>query len=303
VSTPVLGRKRKSEGAVRGELFSPSSTDSPAAVASSISAAAEATQRRKKQRTAQLDALLRTSDLLSMCTPATAVADFVKAVCRRVFPAREVWGTRYNNDQFMAGLERYLHLGRHETLQLGQVAAGMRLTQIPWLAGQDSPAEVNTVPTEVTPQPQAAMQESMQLDSPHTQCSSGSEESQMMISPADDIVHSMVSPAQNGVATTTAAKKRSARLMTLALQQVFYKFMEWVYSDFVNNLIAVCFYATEAEGRGSEVLYYRKPVWSRIVQLGKQQLVQNFVPVSCHFCLPFTLPYCDVPFLPAHSLQ
>lgn len=61
--------------------------------------------------------------------------------------------------------------------------------------------------------------------------------------------------------------------------QIFYCFMEWVYCEFINPLIAANFYATEVEGRGAEVLYYRKPVWARIVQRGKEQLCNNFVPV------------------------
>ena len=62
-------------------------------------------------------------------------------------------------------------------------------------------------------------------------------------------------------------------------EQLFYQFMYWIYDDFINSIIASCFYATEVEGRGSEVLYYRKPIWASIVQRGQHQLVDNFIQV------------------------
>ena len=69
----------------------------------------------------------------------------------------------------------------------------------------------------------------------------------------------------------------------VARNQLFYRFMQWMYTDFINNIISVCFYATEVEGRGTDVLYFRKPLWSRIVMKGKAQLESNFVPVILLF--------------------
>jgi len=70
-----------------------------------------------------------------------------------------------------------------------------------------------------------------------------------------------------------------ARRNAYGTSQIFYRFMFWLYSDFINPLLSSCFYATEAEGSGSKVLFYRKPVWSAIVQRGQRQLQQNFIQV------------------------
>ena len=54
----------------------------------------------------------------------------------------------------------------------------------------------------------------------------------------------------------------------------------WIFSDFVSPLLGVCFYVTEAEGRGNAVFYYRKPVWSKIVQSGRDQIYKHFVELK-----------------------
>lgn len=61
-----------------------------------------------------------------------------------------------------------------------------------------------------------------------------------------------------------------------ALRSFFY----WAFAEFVNPLLAVCFYVTEGEGLGSQLLYYRKPVWTSLMQRGEQQLKESFVLVG-----------------------
>jgi hypothetical protein len=56
--------------------------------------------------------------------------------------------------------------------------------------------------------------------------------------------------------------------------------MYWIFSDFIDPLMRSCFYITEGEGRGSEVLFYRKPTWSKLIKLGKLQLEKNFLPID-----------------------
>jgi hypothetical protein len=45
-------------------------------------------------------------DFRSLCSPVDDVCDFVKAVCRQVFPLEAVWGTRHNLSGFLAAVDR-----------------------------------------------------------------------------------------------------------------------------------------------------------------------------------------------------
>jgi Telomerase ribonucleoprotein complex - RNA binding domain len=56
----------------------------------------------------------------------------------------------------------------------------------------------------------------------------------------------------------------------------FHCFYFWVFEMFVNPLISSSFYVTEAEGRGSEVHYFRKGVWNRLLKKAREQM-------GCHF--------------------
>lgn len=53
-------------------------------------------------------------------------------------------------------------------------------------------------------------------------------------------------------------------------------FIYWIFTEFINPLVAVCFYVTEGEGHGSQLLFYRKPVWSVLMKMGKKQLNLSF---------------------------
>ena len=192
-------------------------------------------------------------------------------MCRRVFSIHTVWGTRRNLHAFLSTLDAYVHLGRQETFTLALVCQGIRLSDIPWLkttAESREEKESGAQGEEAT-----LCDDSIDaMDVSHTQCSDTE-------SPDDP------APPAPGASTAsphsaTKASHSASRCDSLAVSQLFYRFMDWVYNDFVNPLLAANFYATEVEGRGAEVLYYRKAVWARIVQRGKQQLCSNFVPVS-----------------------
>ena len=66
------------------------------------------------------------------------------------------------------------------------------------------------------------------------------------------------------------------RLTTTSL---FYAFIYWIVSDFINPLIASYFYVTEGEGRGTEVLFYRRSVWNLILERGFQQVGGHFMSI------------------------
>ena len=107
----------------------------------------------------------------------------------------------------------------------------------------------------------------MEVEIGGTQCSEGESVECVENVQAPVLPSVEVKPKSARTPRTTTARSDS-----LATLQIFYRFMDWVYSDFINPLLAANFYATEVEGRGAEVLYYRKHVWARIVKRGKQQL-------------------------------
>lgn len=57
-------------------------------------------------------------------------------------------------------------------------------------------------------------------------------------------------------------------------------FLAWIFTEVVTPLIATCFYATEGEGTGSRVLFYRKEEWEVLRALGEAQMGSHFVKVD-----------------------
>ena len=68
----------------------------------------------------------------------------------------------------------------------------------------------------------------------------------------------------------------SPRVTCQSATDRFHRFYLWVFEMFLGSLISSSFYVTEAEGRGSEVHYYRKGVWNRLLKAAKEQM-------GCHF--------------------
>lgn len=48
----------------------------------------------------------QSTDLRSLCCPIASVCEYVKAVCRAVFPLKSVWGTRHNLCAFLSAIDR-----------------------------------------------------------------------------------------------------------------------------------------------------------------------------------------------------
>ena len=63
-------------------------------------------------------------------------------------------------------------------------------------------------------------------------------------------------------------------------------FLAWIFTEIVPHLIATCFYVTEGEGTGSQVLYYRKEEWEMLRAVGEKQMESHFVRVR------FAYPNC-----------
>ena len=59
--------------------------------------------------------------------------------------------------------------------------------------------------------------------------------------------------------------------------EILHNFIYWIFSSFINNLLSVCFYITEGEGLGTQLLYYRKRIWNLMMKMGETQLEESFV--------------------------
>jgi telomerase reverse transcriptase len=60
-------------------------------------------------------------------------------------------------------------------------------------------------------------------------------------------------------------------------------FLRWVYNVIIIPLIRCSFYVTETEFTGKKLLYYRKPIWSKIKNISTKQLLERQykkIPIS-----------------------
>jgi hypothetical protein len=55
--------------------------------------------------------------------------------------------------------------------------------------------------------------------------------------------------------------------------------LAWIFTEIIPPLIATCFYATEGEGTGSRILFYRKQEWEALRAAGEAQMRSHFVKV------------------------
>jgi telomerase reverse transcriptase len=74
--------------------------------------------------------------IVGYATPATSVSAFCQSVMRKLLP-RDALGVGPNGarnaSNFMACVDRFIHMRRFESLSLHEVAQGIKLTCIPWL--------------------------------------------------------------------------------------------------------------------------------------------------------------------------
>ena len=150
------------------------------------------------------------SNLFELACPINSVSEFINSVCRRVFTIKDVWGSRRNHSIFLSAVDKYVRLGRGETLTVMQLCNKIATKDMQWIREASSLVYIDTI----------------------------------------------ASPSYT---------------------QVLHNFMYWVFSSFVNDLLSVCFYVTEGEGLGSELLYYRKRVWASLMKLGETQLEESFI--------------------------
>ena len=89
-------------------------------------------------------------------------------------------------------------------------------------------------------------------------------------------------PSESKIGTHSVRPESGQREST----EIFLKFYLWLFENFINPLISSSFYVTEAEGRGTEVHYYRKGVWNRILKKAKQQMGDHFMKIVKSHNLP-----------------
>jgi Telomerase ribonucleoprotein complex - RNA binding domain./Reverse transcriptase (RNA-dependent DNA polymerase). len=78
--------------------------------------------------------------------------------------------------------------------------------------------------------------------------------------------------------------------------------LKWLYCHFLIPLIRSTFYCTDTEFLGNKIVYYRKPVWTRIRKLAMKQLDCQFKPIAPKGILSTlqesTLGFSDLRLLP-----
>lgn len=65
-------------------------------------------------------------------------------------------------------------------------------------------------------------------------------------------------------------------------QYIFNVFVYWIFTDFINPLVSASFYATEAEGRSNDVTFFRKPIWARVIERGREQMKKHFMELPSY---------------------
>jgi hypothetical protein len=61
------------------------------------------------------------------------VVEFIKSCCRHCFTMDIVWGTRRNLNQFLSIVDKYLRLGKGESLTIAQLTEGITTKSLPWV--------------------------------------------------------------------------------------------------------------------------------------------------------------------------
>jgi telomerase reverse transcriptase len=80
--------------------------------------------------------------------------------------------------------------------------------------------------------------------------------------------------------TDANCKRKCAQTSHEAATKNMENVMKWLYCHFLIPLIRSTFYCTETEFSGNKIVYYRKPVWTRIRKLAMKQLDCQFKQIA-----------------------
>jgi hypothetical protein len=72
----------------------------------------------------------------NICDLSSKVSDaseYVKSICRHLFPLTAFWGNRHNYNKFMSKIDDYLMIGRIESFTMEQIMHGIQLSELPWI--------------------------------------------------------------------------------------------------------------------------------------------------------------------------
>jgi Telomerase ribonucleoprotein complex - RNA binding domain len=226
---------------------------------------------------------------------------------------------------------RYVRLGRAETLTLSQACIKIKITDIPWLPGnQQSQNRRSTVSNKINFKGGKELR-SGRKGSKGSKGSKGDSESNGGVgveckglrsvhyqnddngngNNSNRMINKVLSSSSSRSSSSSSSSKKKentrsttslpaqSSLDTHCIQsgsthnensEIFLRFYLWLFELFVNPLISSSFYVTEAEGRGTEVHYYRKGVWNRILKKAKQQMGNHFMRIIKHQNLPPSYP-------------
>lgn len=175
-----------------------------------------------------------------MATPCVQVVKFVQAACRGVFPLRSVWSSS-RKDSTRRNYNAFMKR-IEDFITLGRWES-MNLTQL-----------CKSMKTSMMPW-------LMHHNNGEEDVSDGSP----YIVIATIYRKTLYIFQQNGHSTEG----------TLHLSIV----LAWIFTDFLPHLLASCFYATEGEGTGGKVLYYRKQKWDVLRRRGEVEMMHHFTKV------------------------
>jgi hypothetical protein len=216
--------------------------------------------------------------------PRSSVSNYIKAILRNILPWKVVWGSRHNLKIIMKKIDSFTELSRHENISLSNILQGFRLRDVPWLrksviarvgviaisgsAKQDEfsfendeggGATQSTLVDELDFQAETAHRNFQALDEDRLD--------QTLVDEEEDEVYCH----QHGEQYTQQ-------------HTMFRKFVLWVFNRLVIPAFANAFYITEAEGHGSNLFYYHKHVWKKIIQSHIHEFQDNFLMVSILLC-------------------
>jgi len=170
-------------------------------------------------------------------TPVEDVSSFVEAVLRSAIP-HSFWGSRHNFRQVVRTMKVFTSLRRTEQLPEKAIVNGIRVLDMAWLVRR-----------------RCHYRHQQHLQRPNTVNAKNDN---------DRVQHyslrrpDNISPSDHEAATTLGRNV-----------------MRWLYCQFIIPLLRSAFYITETEFTGSNVLYYRRPIWSRIKKLSMKILLKQ----------------------------
>jgi hypothetical protein len=74
-----------------------------------------------------------TQNICDLSTKVNDTSEYVKSVCRHLFPLTTFWGNRHNYNKFMSKIDDYLMIGRIESFTMEQIMHGIQLSELPWI--------------------------------------------------------------------------------------------------------------------------------------------------------------------------